>query len=386
VCLHENLNPEKYLRLAPGVSIKALESAFLYDIRSDELYEINEEGVDFLIECDGSIKAGEMCFDDEFIEYCLGENLLEALDAPSPRMVNVYRSPIPSLRYLEIQITHRCNRACRHCYLGSANAVDLSAEDVVGAMSQFEAMGGLRVMISGGEPLLHPQWDRINAELNRFELRSVLLTNGELITREVAERLAAQEVQVSLDGMEKGHDFLRGAGSWSKAMRGVETVISAGLDLSVATMVHKGNIAEFDEMDAFFREIGVREWGIDVPCVSGRLESNSDILLPVDQAAPLLKYAFGGSYHGGGEGYACGLHLATLTPDGNLLKCGFYANEPLGILKEGLKKAWKRANPIPLKETECRACEHVPECAGGCRYRAPSPTEPDPVMCALYGK
>ena len=386
MCLHENINPEKYLRLTSGVSIKVLESAFLYDIRSDELYEINEEGVGFLIGCDGTKKAAEMSYDDEFVEYCLGENLLEALDAPSPRLVNVYRSPIPSLRYLEIQITHRCNRACRHCYLGSPKAVDLSAEDVVGAMSQFEAMGGLRVMISGGEPLLHPQWDRINAELNRFELRGVLLTNGELITREVAERLAAQEVQVSIDGMEKGHDYLRGAGSWSKAMRGVETVISAGLDLSVATMVHKGNVAEFDEMDAFFREIGVREWGIDVPCVSGRLKSNSDILLPVDQAAPLMKYAFGGSYHGGGEGYTCGLHLATLTPEGNLLKCGFYTNEPLGTLKGGLKKAWERAKPIPLKEIECFSCEHVSECAGGCRYRAPSPTARDPVMCVLYGK
>jgi radical SAM protein with 4Fe4S-binding SPASM domain len=149
--------------------------------------------------------------------------------------------------------------------------------------------------------------------------------------------------------------------------------------------VHKDNLDEFKEMESLFRKIGVREWGIDVPCVSGRLEANREIMPPLEQAASLLKHAYGGSYHGGGEGYACGLHLATLTPEGDLLKCGFYPNEPLGTLREGLKKALERAKPIPLADIECGNCNYVSECAGGCRYRAPSPTAPDPVMCALYG-
>jgi MoaA/NifB/PqqE/SkfB family radical SAM enzyme len=67
-------------------------------------------------------------------------------------------------------------------------------------------------MLSGGEPLAWPQLWELNERLGEFALRIVLLTNATLLTRELAERLAVQEVQVSLDGLERGHDSLRGAG------------------------------------------------------------------------------------------------------------------------------------------------------------------------------
>jgi len=378
-------SPESYLKLAPGVSVKALENLYLYDARSDELYEINDEALAFLTACDGATFAKDLHYDDEFLSYCLEEGLIEATDEPSPRAVEAYRAPEPSLRYLELQVTHRCNKRCRHCYIGPARQVDMSPDAVREAMGQFERMGGLRVMISGGEPLMHPQWELINSEMGRFEVRRVLLTNGELLTPELASKMAAHEVQVSIDGMEKGHDAVRGEGSWKKAMEGARVAVEAGLQLSVATMVHRYNLDEFDEMSRLFEALGVAEWGVDVPCAAGNLSGHPDYTAPLEEGASKLSYAVGGSYHGGGEGYACGLHLATLAPDEKLLKCGFYADEPLGNLQEGLKNAWSRARPIPLAELECRGCVYLEECSGGCRFRAPSPLAPDPVMCKWLG-
>ena len=381
----KELKEESYLKLSPGVSVKTLESPYLYDAITDELYEINEEAVEFLMSCDGDTKVRDLCYDEDFVEYCLEEGLLEFDDEPSPRMIENYRSPVPSLRYLEFQITHRCNKKCKHCYIGPAKDVDMPGEKVLNALSQFEQMGGLRVMISGGEPLLHPEWEYINSEMERFEIRRVLFSNGELIKPETAWRLAVHEVQISIDGMRKGHDALRGAGSWKKAMMGAVNVIETGLDLSVSTMIHSGNLDEFDEMNVLFQEIGVREWGIDIPCVAGRLTKKSKIIPSIEEAAPLLRFAYGGSFHGGREGYGCGLHLATLTPQGKMLKCGFYLDEPLGTLKEGMKKAWKRNKPMKIEElTECAGCEFLMDCGGGCRFRATSPTAPDPVMCHFY--
>ncbi len=377
--------PENYLRLAPDVSIKALEALYLYDARSDELYEINDEALDFLTACDGANRAGDLCFDEEFLGYCLEEGLIEGLDEPAPRMVNVYRAPVPSLRYLEMQLTHRCNKRCAHCYIGPSRPSDMSVDAALEAMGQFEKMGGLRVMLSGGEPLMHPQWELINSEVSRFEIRRVLLSNGELLTPEVVSRLAMHEVQVSIDGMEAGHDAIRGRGSWKKAVEGAQNAIEVGMQVSVATMAHRYNLDEFDEMTRFFSNLGVIEWGIDVPCVAGNLSEHPDFAAPLEDAAPKLGYAVGGSYHGGGEGYACGLHLATLTPEGKLLKCGFYTEEPLGCLEEGLETAWSRTRPIRLSELECSGCAYLEKCSGGCRFRAPSPTAPDPVMCRWLG-
>jgi len=377
--------PESYLRVASGVYIKALEELYVYDARSDELYEINEEALAFLTACDGATPAKNLRCDAEFLNYCLEEGLIEVLDEPSPRTVNVYRAPAPSLRYLEIQVTHRCNKRCRHCYIGPTRVADMPPETALEAMAQFEKMGGLRVMISGGEPLMHPRWEHINSEMSRFEIRRILLTNGELLTPRVVSRLAVHEVQVSMDGMEKGHDALRGKGSWKKTMAGIQNIVDAGIRLSVATMVHRYNLDEFDEMSDLFINLGVVEWGVDVPCVAGNLSKHPDCAAPLEEAASRLGYAIGGGYHGGGEGYACGLHLATLTPEGNLLKCGFYTDDPLGNLREGLEAAWSRARPVPLSELECRDCALLAECSGGCRYRAASPTAPDPVMCKRLG-
>ncbi|MFH1675082.1 MAG: SPASM domain-containing protein, partial [Pseudomonadota bacterium] len=90
-------------------------------------------------------------------------------------------------------------------------------------------------------------------------------------------------------------------------------------------------------------------------------------------------------YHGGDEPYACGHHLCTVTPEGYVAKCGFFKDDPLGHLKEGLEVSWKRARHIPLSELECAPCPHVLDCKGGCRLRAGSLYSKDPVMCALYG-
>jgi radical SAM protein with 4Fe4S-binding SPASM domain len=98
-----------------------------------------------------------------------------------------------------------------------------------------------------------------------------------------------------------------------------------------------------------------------------------------------MSYAFGGGYHGASEGYACGRHLVTVMPDGNAVKCGFYSKDILGDARVGLKDAWLRLKHIPLERLECKNCQVLSECAGGCRFRASNPLAPDPVMCAVYG-
>ena len=66
----------KYIALAPHCFLKRLEEPCLYDIANDELYEINEEAYQFLLRCSRGEEIDLKKADEEFIQYCLSENLI----------------------------------------------------------------------------------------------------------------------------------------------------------------------------------------------------------------------------------------------------------------------------------------------------------------------
>jgi radical SAM protein with 4Fe4S-binding SPASM domain len=349
------------------------------------LYELDQPAFQFLTECNGSRQLAELPFDKDFLETCFKEGLLVVGPRKYPRHFKLRESPIPSLRYLELQLTNRCNLKCGHCYLGEPAKIDLPLASVLSVLEEFERMQGLRVLFSGGEPLMYPDLRALNQALPRYGVRKVLLTNGTMISgKNHADWGLFDEVQFSLDGLQKGHERIRGAGTYDAVMDGMDAVREKGIPISIATMVHRHNLEEFEQLAKWVGDQEVLEWSIDVPCTAGRLLENLDFLPTPEEAASFLKYATGGSYHGADEPFACGYHLCTVTPEGAVLKCGFF-DKPLGSLEDGLETSWKRIRPVPLSDLECASCSHLMECKGGCRFRAESLLGKDPVMCALYG-
>ena len=376
---------EAYVVLGPNCTLKHLEKPYLYDIKHDELYELDQGGFDFLRQCEGTHLLSALSVDKDFLETCLKEELLVMEPQKSHRHVLLRQSPIPSLRYLELQLISRCNLACKHCYLGEPTTAALSLSQVLSVLEEFEQMQGLRVLFSGGEPLLYPHLKTLNDALPRFALRKVLLTNGTLIREgNFPAWCHFDEIQFSLDGLKEGHEAIRGKGTFEKTIAGIHAAQDKGIPISIATMVHRYNLKEFETLARWIEDLQALEWSIDVPCATGRLSENPGLLVTPEQGAPYLKYATGGSYHGADEPFACGYHLCTITAEGKILKCGFFDGQPLGSLNEGLEASWKRARHLPLSELECTSCSHLSDCKGGCRFRAESPLGKDPVMCALY--
>jgi radical SAM protein with 4Fe4S-binding SPASM domain len=285
-------------------------------------------------------------------------------------------------------LTRRCNLRCAHCYLGEAENQDLAPELAVAVATEFEAVQGLRLLLSGGEPLLYPHWDRLAPALAGRGYRVVLLTNGQALDRERLLALPVDEVQLSLDGLGAGHEALRGKGTFTRALAAARLVRELGRDLSVATMIHTGNIDEMEGLEELVRELGAREWSLDVPAEAGRWARESGPrAAPLAQAAAAMARGFGGSYHGSSEGFACGRHLAAVLPDGWLAPCGFYGDDRLGRVEDGLDAAWARKQHRPLVGIAgCAACGAAADCAGGCRFRAETMGSggPDPVMCAVH--
>jgi radical SAM protein with 4Fe4S-binding SPASM domain len=377
----------KFIILTPHSVLKNLEEPYLYNIEKDELYELNADAYRFLRQICQGIDPPIREEDEEFIRFCLSENLIAFSETPLKRKVALNPSPIPSLRYLELQMTDRCNLQCRHCYIGEGSHQDLSKKQIQKVLEEFEEIQGLRLLISGGEPLLHPHFWEINDILRNYAFRSVLLSNGTLITKEVANKLHVHEVQISLDGMKEGHESLRGRGTFEKAMAAIDHLQQANTRVSVATMIHRRNLSEFDQLALFLQSKHIEEWNVDVPCVEGRLKNHQDFWVSPPEAGLYLNYGYGGGFHGSTKNSTCGAHLCAIITNGTVCKCGLFSDEPVGSIEEGLRTCWARIPRIALKDLTCK-CPVMEECRGGCRYRAKTQGDsfqPDLFQCYARG-
>ena len=370
--------------LARRAVLKWIEVPSVYQIAKDELYELDTDSFRFMREC--SSEGGCSSKDGAFIDYCVDEGLLTKERALVQRPA-LKRAPEPSLRYLELQITDACNLRCKHCYISDGARCELPAEKVRALLKEFEEMQGLRVLITGGEPLLHGHFNEINEMLPGFFFRKVLFTNGVLLKKDLLNTLKVDELQVSIDGLEQAHDRLRGAGSHKLAMEAVKRSLDAGFDVSISTMAYRGNLDDFDSLERLFKEMGIKDWTVDVPCLTGRLKDNRELSISPEEGGKYLGYGYGAGLHSSGQGYGCGLHLMSVMADGKTAKCTFYRDAAVGSADEGLMAAWRKIRPIRLSELACD-CEYLEVCRGGCRYRAElleGKGGKDRYRCTLYG-
>jgi radical SAM protein with 4Fe4S-binding SPASM domain len=370
--------------LARRAVLKWLEIPSVYQIARDELYELDSASFNFLKNC--ASDEGCASKNSAFVDYCLEEGLLTTTRAVVRRAA-LKKAPEPSLRYLELQITDSCNLKCRHCYIGKSGRNELTLDQVGKVLREFEDMQGLRVLITGGEPLVHGKFREINEMLPDFLIRKVLFTNGILLKKEVLKALKVDEIQVSLDGLEPAHDAIRGSGAFKSSLNAMKHALDAGFDVSVSTMVHKYNRADFDDMEQLFKKMGVKDWTVDVPCLIGRLKENEDLYVSPEESGKYLGYGYGTGLHSSTQGYGCGLHLMAVMADGSIAKCSFYGDQPVGMIDRGIRNAWDKIQPIRLKDLACD-CEYLEICRGGCRYRAElieGKSGKDPYRCMLYG-
>ncbi len=376
-----------WLALPPHCTLKRLETPALYDTRADELYELDEEALRFLASCPSRAAADRAPETAALVEFCRGEGLLVSSSAPVATEVPALPPLLPSLRYLLVHLTDRCTLRCRHCFIGHQTGTDLPYAAVLRLAGEFVELQGLRFIVSGGEPLLHRDFWRLNERLSGYPFRSILLTNGSLLDRAAARALRFHEVQVSLDGPQDAHDLLRGSGSFRRAVAALRNLAEAGVPISVATVVFAGNLERFDELAAILREFPLRGWSIDVPCPAGSMADHPALLPDPVRAAALMARSHGGGFYGSSGGYACGAHLAAVMADGTIDKCGYFTSLRSGQASEGLTAAWARLPRWRLEELSC-TCAHLAECRGGCRFRAQAHGDllgPDPAMCYQRG-
>jgi MoaA/NifB/PqqE/SkfB family radical SAM enzyme len=148
------------------------------------------------------------------------------------------RSGLLPVRVVHVHPTRTCNLACAHCYSESSPGVrgSLGADVLLDALARLRREGYENVSISGGEPLVYRELDRLAAGARDQGYHVHLITNGILLTE---QRLATLRphvdlIGVSLDGSEVTHNAVRGrADAFKHAIRALHVLADAEMPFGI---------------------------------------------------------------------------------------------------------------------------------------------------------
>ena len=165
-----------------------------------------------------------------------------------PERLDVVSDP-ERVDVVSVNITDRCNLACRHCGVlpRGDGPSDLAPGRIRRLADEARELGVRELSLSGGEPMVRDDlFDLLRYATERFRVVH-LFTNATLVDRDKARLLAdlGVDIQISLDGASDAvHDALRGRGSFRKTIEGIEHLqwAGAGDRITLNYCVTSGNL------------------------------------------------------------------------------------------------------------------------------------------------
>lgn len=163
---------------------------------------------------------------------------------------------------INFELTARCNNNCRHCYINlpehdeAARRRELSFAEIEDIADQALQCGALWCLLSGGEPLLRPDFNDIYLMLKKKGLLVSVFTNACLITESQVELFKAyrpRDLEVTVYGLsEETYERVSGVkGSYRRFRRGLELLLANGIAVSLKAIAIRSNVHELDQIAAF---------------------------------------------------------------------------------------------------------------------------------------
>jgi len=293
-----------------------------------------------------------------------------------------------------IELTPRCSVNCVHCYINEAPGnIDVKSKELTTAqwieiLDQIENAGAFFLMITGGEPLLRPDFDEIFQYTRKKGLIVTLFSNGTLLTKEKALMLSEwnlDQIEISIYGgtKETYEKVTRVPGSYDRCMAGIKNALDAGLRLNLKTIVLKENLHELDLMRSITEEFGLkfRYDGTVWPRLDGSLEPlrhqiPSETLLNLDFTDEKRKSAWNKTQDLAGNSilrdervFACNASVRSFHIDafGYLNACMMTRSINYNVLELGFNKAWEEIGKIRKfrrsQPSKCLSCDATAFCS-----------------------
>lgn len=184
------------------------------------------------------------------------------------RPTSLTAKPPPAAPVVIWNLMRRCNLACKHCYSISADIDfpgELTTEELFTVMDDLKQFRVPVLILSGGEPLLHPDIYQIAHRAKNLGFYVALSSNGTLIDEDNIEKIAAvgfDYIGVSLDGLAATHDrFRRKEGAFAASIHGIRLCHEYGAKVGVRYTMTEDNaedlphlleLLEIEQIDKFY--------------------------------------------------------------------------------------------------------------------------------------
>jgi SynChlorMet cassette radical SAM/SPASM protein ScmE len=344
-------------------------------------------------------------------------------------------------RKVKVSITGKCNLRCAYCchFSSSSDAGrDLITEEWLVFFEELGRAAVMEVDIAGGEPFLRPDLSELLNGIVRNGMRFSIISNGFLITDEIAEHIAktgrCKEIIISVDGKDAHtNDPFRGNGSFDGALKGIEVLKNHEIPVSVSMTAHKKNVNLLDSIIIFFLEqlklfrvytgnvalFGLaRKNASTVTLDSMERSTAMEALVDLkkiygnrlsDKTGPLAKVKYwlsleqlckqdGEKIPHCGRLSACEnfFQSVSVRSDGAIIPCNFMPDIVLGDIKnQNFIDVWQNSSELnQLRQRDnqrteelefCSGCKYVKYCTGGCPALAyvhfSDIYKPDPEGC-----
>lgn len=323
------------------------------------------------------------------------------------------------LRLVAWEMTRACNLACVHCRAGACQdpgTDELTLQEARSLIDGIRKVGTPILIMTGGEPLLRPDFFDLAEYAIIVGLRAVLATNGVLVTGEIAARIAGvgiPRVSVSLDGptAREHNAFRKVAGAFEASLAGIENLRAAGVAVQVNTTLTLRNRAQLGQIMALAENIGASAFHVFLLVPTGRArEMSGEEMGPQEYEESLGEFyrlsgktsmetkatcapqyyrimrqqakkeglevneqTFG--LNARTRGCLAGLSFVFVSHSGEVQPCGYFDVQAGSVRDRQFADIWENAplfkdlRNFRLLEGKCGKCDYLRFC-GGCRARA----------------
>lgn len=295
---------------------------------------------------------------------------------------------------LQWHLTNRCDLHCKHCY-DRSRVSELSLdknlkilEDLFRFCSEMKVHG--QISFSGGNPFMYPHFFELYKAASEMGFSLAILGNP--VSENLLERLCKIEIpvyyQVSLEGLEKTNDEIRGKGHFQRTLNFLDLLKDYNVPSGVMMTLHEKNLEEliplarylqgrievfsFNRLSLFGegRRLSPSEKKKFFKVLEEYLELSFELpyLSLKDNFFNYLLYKKDLSLCGGCTGFGCGaaFNFLTLLPNGEVHACRKFPS-PLGnVLEHTLSELYhsERAELYRLGPEFCKDCVLYGVCRG----------------------
>lgn len=271
-----------------------------------------------------------------------------------------------------LEITNICNFKCVHCYVTNAKnqkPTFLSYDVIKSVIDEVFEMGCKIITLTGGECLLHPDFEKIYTYIYEKGISINVFTNASLITDSTIslfKKYRPRSVEVSIYGSsEKTYKEVTKFAHYKDVINGIKLLRDGDINLVLKIVVLKQNEHELDEMKRL-----ACEYSSNPVRISNDLMPSYDFSLDVlnNSSNILLNTNTKNKPRIGEKAFNCkaGRSFFCIDYNGNVTLCSFCSFSKMSLKEHSFHDIWESFGKfidIPIsKDSKCHECVFLNEC------------------------